>query len=78
MACRTILSLQRDIMSGLTKIKVIKEFQELDIEVKPGSAVLDKRELTAHYLELVTRSTGGIVTFNTKLLSQYRRSQDQL
>ena len=39
-------------MSRLTDGNVIKEFQELDIEVKLGSTVLDKRKLVSLYCAL--------------------------
>ena len=42
-------------MSRLTDGAVVREFRELDIEVKPGSSVLDRRKLqdflAGHYLE---------------------------
>ena len=39
-------------MNRLTDGNVIKEFQELDIEVKLGSTVLDKRKLVSLYCAL--------------------------
>ena len=41
------------IMSGLTDGAVVREFRELGIEVKPGSSVLDRRELRAHQLGII-------------------------
>ena len=41
-------------MSRLSDSSIVKEFQVLDLEVKLGSALLDKRELkciTVRYLE---------------------------